>query len=268
MAGNRVVNFHRPRSEEHLAGPHRAAGRTSASPTTGREKGAPLQTRWVCRATSWGRRSAGPRRQRPLPAHGTGARRASHPPEPSLATLAGGSRGGAARARPGGRRTWLGREGRALAPWQSPAMGHGSEAQTHAICVASGNARYSAACGRLVGRSAAERRANRSLCEGETDARRWAVPCHGAWQGTPRSVWRSGGLKPCPRCAAGRLDPASAPGGRKLLKLPFLERCHVACAQGEPLAISTLFYKAPMPVTLNPAWIVSSDRVNQLSLFG
>ena len=42
-------------------------------------------------------------------------------------------------------------------------------------------------------------------------ARRWAVPCHEAWQGTPRSVGASGSLKPCPRCAAGRLDPASAP---------------------------------------------------------
>ncbi len=48
MAGNRVVNFHRPRSEERLAGPHRATGWTGADPTTGREKGALMQTLRVC----------------------------------------------------------------------------------------------------------------------------------------------------------------------------------------------------------------------------
>ena len=92
--------------------------------------------------------------------------------------------------------------------WAVPC--HGAWARgSYAICVASGNARLSAACGSPVGRSAAERRADRGLCEGEKDARRWAVPCHGAWQGTPANLGRSGGLKPCPRCAAGRLDPAS-----------------------------------------------------------
>jgi hypothetical protein len=54
MAGNRDVNFHRPRSEERLAGPHRVAGWTGADPTTGREKGALLQTLRVCGAVSPG----------------------------------------------------------------------------------------------------------------------------------------------------------------------------------------------------------------------
>ncbi len=50
MAGNRVVNFHRLRSEKRLAEPHRAAGNASGSLTTGREKGASLQTLRVCGA--------------------------------------------------------------------------------------------------------------------------------------------------------------------------------------------------------------------------
>jgi hypothetical protein len=37
------------------------------------------------------------------------------------------------------------------------------------------------------------------------NARRWAVPCDaGASQGTQMSVWRSGGLKPCPRWRCGK----------------------------------------------------------------
>ena len=55
------------------------------------------------------------------------------------------------------------------------------------------------------------RRPRRAGTKPRKDARHWAVPCHGAWQGTPASLGRGGGLKPCPRCAAGRLDPASAP---------------------------------------------------------
>jgi hypothetical protein len=50
MAGNRVVNFPLSDPRERPSGPHRVAGWTGANPTTGREKGAPLQTLRVCRA--------------------------------------------------------------------------------------------------------------------------------------------------------------------------------------------------------------------------
>jgi hypothetical protein len=126
MAGNRVVNFHRPRSEERLAGPHRVAGSTSASPTTGREKGAPLQTLRVCGAVSRGGTH---------PADGVPVRRcagsggASRPPKPSPATLAGGLRQGRSYGHPSSCGSWLGRGGRALAAGQSPTMDMAGEPQ-------------------------------------------------------------------------------------------------------------------------------------------
>lgn len=85
------------------------AGRVPDEPEG--EKGALLQTLRVCGATSWGRRCAGPRRQRPRPSRRDGSGGASRPPEPYPATLAGGSRSGAARARLGDRSTWPDREG-------------------------------------------------------------------------------------------------------------------------------------------------------------
>ena len=198
-----MYSFHRLGFEAYLSGPHRAAGRAGANPTTGSEKGALSQTLRVCRATSWGRRFAGPCRQRPRPAHGTGARRASHPPEPSLATLAGGSCGGAARARPGGRSTWLGREGRALATGQSPAMGHGREAHTqYALPPATRVTRPPAAAwwagARLNGAPiVASAKARRTLAAGQS-------PAMGHGRGALVSVTRSGGLKPFPLPGHGR----------------------------------------------------------------
>lgn len=233
------------------AGPQGATGRPGADPTTGREKGALSQTLRVCRARWRGAcdplrqhtrvrtlrartrepvrgachppqppKRAARRAARGQPRTPAGAWRPLHPglcgPSPSASILGGPGADGPRGSPPGSACVEPGPgEGRALVTGQSPAMGHGREAQTHAICVASGNAPCSATCGRLVGGDAAERRASRGLREGEKDARRWAVPCHGAWQGTPASLGRSGGLKPCPlrpcRAAAGRLDPASAP---------------------------------------------------------
>jgi hypothetical protein len=105
MAGNRVVNFHRPKSEERLAGPHRATGRASVVPTTGREKGALMQTLRVCvRYRRRGRIQ--PQRQhtrvrtltRPAPRLVRGRAAPFNPPRPPLAardqprTPAGGLR--------------------------------------------------------------------------------------------------------------------------------------------------------------------------------
>jgi len=87
------------RAEAEDGGLTDPAGRSPAEPEG--EKGALLQTLRVCRATSWGRRCAGPRRQRPRPSRCDGSGGASRPPEPSPATLAGGPHSGAARARPG-----------------------------------------------------------------------------------------------------------------------------------------------------------------------
>jgi hypothetical protein len=113
MAGNRAVNFTPPQ-------PWGAPGWTPSSDRAGRcrpddrkGEGRTFANSPSLRATSWGWRSAGPRRQRPRPAHGARSGGASRPPEPSPATLAGGSRSGAARARLGDRSTWPDREGEA-----------------------------------------------------------------------------------------------------------------------------------------------------------
>ena len=79
--------------------------------------------------------------------------------------------------------------------------------------------------GRLVARHRARpvrlhllnRQARRGerIVEGRKSARRWAVPCHGAWQGTGRSVWRvqgpQGGRVLAPAGAAGRATPLDRP---------------------------------------------------------
>lgn len=98
MAGNRVVNFHGPRSEERLAEPWRATGRLSTDPTTGREKGALMQTLRVCVRSPRGGAALAPADGVPRPPRGGGAGGTSRPPTPSPATLAGGSQAAATSA--------------------------------------------------------------------------------------------------------------------------------------------------------------------------
>ncbi len=167
------------RTEAQSRGSTDPAGRVPAEPEG--EKGALSQTRRVCRAASWGRCCADPRRQRPRPSRCDGSGGASRPPAPSRVDRAAVQLVPA----PIGRSTWLGREA---------------------------HTQYALPPATRVSRpSAAERRASPGPCEGKKDARRWAVPCDGrATQGTGPSLGASSGLKPCPRLApAGRLDPAS-----------------------------------------------------------
>jgi hypothetical protein len=103
------------------------------------------------------------------------ARRIGRSVPPSL-TLPGHPRGWIAPRAQLGRTPAGGAPGSAAKEERSPLgsplpWGMGAK-HTHAICVAFGNALCSAAYGRLVDRSAAERRADRGLCEGEKDARR------------------------------------------------------------------------------------------------
>ncbi len=209
MAGNSDVNFPprqpwdalgwTPRSDRQAGrrpDDRKGEGRTFANPL-GLRRGLPG---WC------------PRQRRPRPpACADGAGGPSGPPAPALATL----RGWSARrcsSRPSfaaAARGSAAKDGRS--PLGSPLPWGMGARHTHAICVASGNAPCSAACGRLAGSSAAERRADHGLREGEKDARRWAVPCHGHGMGRRPAWGASCGLKPCPRSAAGRLDPACAP---------------------------------------------------------
>ena len=159
-----LLTLHRLSLGERSAGPHRATGQARADPTTGREKGAPLQTLRVCVRPPRGstalapaggvpvRRRAPDREGRPaLPNPPWPPSRVDHAAVRLALVLATAARGPTAKER-----------------------------LADAICVASGNARHWAARSCLRDRSAAERRADRGLREGEKDARRWAVPCHGA----------------------------------------------------------------------------------------
>jgi hypothetical protein len=197
-----LLTFHPPRSEERLAGPQRAAGGrrradpvggvgrregwqelagvylTSprsreapgrpplrAHPTTGREKGAPLQTRWVCGAVLRTRRADPCRCLRRHARVRTLTR-----PAPRLV------RGRAAPFNPHGR------------PWR-----HGtSPAPRPGACAPCAPPRPS------LGPRRAEERPGGWQWLGK-DARRWAVPCHGHGRGARRAWGASCGLKPCPR---------------------------------------------------------------------
>ncbi len=175
-------------------GPHGATGRPGANSTTGREKGALLQTLRVCRAVLR-TRQASP--CRPLRQHTRVRTLRARTREP----VRGACRPPQSpRAAPGGTgpAPHPGRSLRPLHPGLRGPLTFGKHPR------GSGGRRHPGL--------AARRRPRRSGAKPRKIARRWAAPCHGAWQGTPASLGRSGGLKPCPRCAAGRLDPASAPG--------------------------------------------------------
>ncbi len=194
MAGNRVVNFHRPRSEERLAGPHRVAGRRSADPTTGREKGALMQTPRVC--VRHRRRG----RARPLRQH-TRVRTLTRP-APRLV------RGRAAPFNP---------PGPPMAARDQPRTPAGACAPCTLACLEPSHLRQasSGVRGQTAPGARPRRRPRRAGAKSRKGARRWAVPCHGAWQGTPRSVGAPAASSLVLSARAGRLREDLTPPPRR-----------------------------------------------------
>ncbi len=194
-----LLTLHRLSLGERPAGPHRATGQAGADPTTRREKGALLQTLRVCVRPPGGGAPLAPAGS--VPIRRMAPDREGHPALPNP-------------PRPPSR---VDRAAVRLAlVLATAARGPtAKERLADAICVASGNARSSTVCGGPVGRSAAERRAGRGLREGEKDARRWAVPCHGHGRGR-RPAWGAPAASSLvlsrQERPAGRLDPTSHAG--------------------------------------------------------
>ena len=204
MAGNRDVNFHRLGSRERLAAPHRATGRARADPTTGREKGALKRCRWQRVRSPRGQLTLAPADGVPRPSHWRATEQEARPAlsHPSQPPCAGGLR---RRTRPHGVALRLRRCCGAGAPapaLASPAVPTRFLPARHATLPLPAALLLAPAVAVAVAVAVAEERSP------------LGSPLPWLMAGNRRQRRRSGDLKPCPRCAAGRLDPASRAGSR------------------------------------------------------